>query len=92
MLQFYGLELASGSRSVEVVRAESFDERSAKWLSYGNHNFLRISRILRSLALLGLSRYARAFLKCLEAIYAEHSKIIGETTVGYWRRTITITR
>jgi hypothetical protein len=92
MVQFYGLKLSDVNGGVEVVRAENFDERSANWLSRGNHNFLRVSRILRSLALLGLSRYASAFLQCLDGIYAEHSEIIGHTTVGYWRRAIAIER
>jgi hypothetical protein len=89
MLEFYGLRLSDISGGVEVVRAENFDDRRANWLTRGNHNFLRISRILRSLALLGLSSYAAAFLQSLEGIYAEHSQIIGHTSVGYWRRPIT---
>jgi hypothetical protein len=92
MLRFYGLNLADAGGAVEVARAANFDERRANWLTYGNHNFLRISRILRSLALLALSRYAAAFLQCLEGIYAEHTETIGQTTVGFWRRAIAIGR
>ena len=88
MLQFYGLELAVRD-SVEVVRGPNYDERSGLWLTAGNHNFLRISRMLRSLTLLGCSRYAVAFLACLEGIYAENGRTIGDTTVGYWRRAAT---
>jgi hypothetical protein len=55
----------------------------------GNHNFLRISRMLRSLSLLGLGSYARAFLECLETIYVENPTTVGTTTIGYWRRAIT---
>ena len=86
MLQFYGLELEEHGDNVEVVRADHFDERSRHWLTAGNHNFLRISRILRSLTLLGHHRYALAFLKCLETIYAEEEYTIGTTTMGYWHR------
>jgi hypothetical protein len=57
-------------------------------LTSGNHNFLRISRILRSLSLLGLRTHATALLKCLEGIYAEDPHTIGATTLGYWRRAI----
>jgi len=88
MLQFYGLDLAVRGDSVEVVRGPNYDERSALWLTSGNHNFLRISRILRSLTLLGCSRYATALLECLEGIYAEHARAIGDTTMGYWRRAV----
>lgn len=86
MLQFYGLDLLDGEGGVEVVRSARFDERSGYWLTKGNHNFLRISRIVRSLTLLGCRRYAAAFLECLERIYAEHADTVGGTTIGYWRR------
>ena len=85
MLQFYGLDLLD-REPVQVVRSIGFDGRSADWLTHGNHNFLRISRIVRSLALLGCHRYAAAFLECLETIYAEHPDTVGRTTIGYWRR------
>jgi hypothetical protein len=88
MLQFYGLDVAGADDSVEVVRGANFDERSVVWLTPGNHNFLRISRILRSLSLLGLNGHAAAFLKCLEDIYAGNASIIGTTTVGYWRQAV----
>jgi Opioid growth factor receptor (OGFr) conserved region len=88
MLDFYGLELVVAGSDAEVVRSPAFDDRRALWLTGGNHNFLRISRILRSLRLLGLGRYASAFLKCLEGIYGEEAGIIGDTTMGYWRRAV----
>lgn len=84
MLQFYGLELVG----TKVVRSATFDERSRVWLTPGNHNFLRISRMLRSLSLLGLGKSAAALLTCLEHVYAENARTIGETTVGYWRRAV----
>ena len=88
MLQFYGLELTEGDANVEVVRGANFDERGNLWLTTGNHNFLRISRILRSLSLLGCRTHALAFLKCLEDIYAEEAPTIGTATMGYWRRAV----
>jgi hypothetical protein len=90
MLSFFGLELIdTGGAWVSVGKAQHFDERRQVWLHAGNHNFLRISRILRSLTLLGCSRYATAFLECLEGIYAENAETIGSTTMGYWRRAVT---
>ena len=89
MLDFYGLELVVAGRDEKIVRRPTFNERSAPWLKDANHNFLRISRILRSLTLLGCSRYATAFLECLEGIYAENPQTIGTTTMGYWRRSVT---
>ena len=88
LLQFYGLDLVVQDENVEVVKSANFDERRGQWLTSGNHNFLRISRILRSLSLLGRGSHALALLKCLEGIYAENARIIGHTTVGYWRRAL----
>jgi len=91
MLQFYGLKISARGSDVSVARGGDFDERSRLWLTPGNHNFLRISRMLRSLSLLGLDSYAVAFLECLEGIYAENPMTVGSTTIGYWRRAATAT-
>ena len=88
MLDFYGLALVATGATVTVVRSQHFHGRTAQWLTPGNHNFLRISRILRSLTMLGLGVYATAFLKSLEGIYAETASTIGDTTMGYWRRAV----
>ncbi len=88
MLQFYGLVVWEGRPEIKVTRGARFDERRDVWLTGGNHNFLRISRMLRSLTLLGLGRHATAFLKSLEGIYREDARIIGDTTMGYWRRAV----
>ncbi len=88
MLQFYGLELVDRGANVELTRSEHFSERSGLWLTSGNHNFLRISRMLRSMTLLGQRKHASAFLSCLEGIYADEPRIIGDTTMGYWRRAV----
>ena len=89
MLRFLGLELAEGDAGSASIRtAGHFGERHQVWLRPGNHNFLRISRILRSLTLLGCARHACAFLDCLQDIYAENSGTIGNTTIGYWCRAV----
>jgi hypothetical protein len=88
MLQFYGLVVWEGRPDIKVTRGARFAERRDVWLTRGNHNFLRISRMLRSLTLLGLGRHATAFLKSLEGIYSENAHIIGDTTMGYWRRAV----
>jgi hypothetical protein len=58
------------------------------WISPGDHNYLRITRILTSLRLLGFEEYARAFFAALKAVYAEHADTIGETTFSYWRNAV----
>ncbi len=87
MLHFYGLEYDPASGAVR--RGPDFATRSRNWLSYWNHNYLRITRILLCLMALGLPERARAFFRCLEDIYAEHGDEIGATTLDYWRKAVT---
>lgn len=73
MVEFYGLAGAG-----EPVRRH--------WLTPGNHNYLRLSRILRCLTLCGLDEQAGELFRRLEEIYQREGAVIGETTFGYWRR------
>lgn len=87
MLRFYGIEMRPGPPQT-VGLAANFPERAANWLHPGNHNHLRITRILKSLALLGLTEEASAFLECLETIYAEHPGRISAVSLRFWRAAI----
>jgi Opioid growth factor receptor (OGFr) conserved region len=89
MLRFYGLSLAGTPGARRVERAPDYAGRSEAWL-HRSHNFLRISRILRSLALLGCAEEARAFLVQLEEIYRENAQDIGSDTLRYWRGAIEV--
>jgi hypothetical protein len=42
-----------------------FLERSRNWLRPGNHNHLRLTRIMQSLWILGLRAEAKALQRCL---------------------------
>lgn len=85
MLRFYGLRLAETAAAPEIGFAEDFSARARNWLTPYNHNFLRLSRILRALALLGCGPYAQALLQRLEEIFSAHAAVIGNTTLTYWR-------
>jgi hypothetical protein len=87
MLRFYGMEMQPGPPPVVSLSA-NFGERSGNWLHPGNHNYLRITRILKSLASLGLIAEARALLKCLETVYAEHPGRISAVSLKFWRAAI----
>ena len=88
MMNFYGLEARSGEQ-ITVTRAPNFAAKATVWLSPGNHNHLRITRILRCLSLLGLEAEARAFFECLSEIYEDEQKkplaAISSETILYWR-------
>jgi hypothetical protein len=77
----------SRSRALPILAAEA-----TVWLSPGNHNHLRITRILRCFSLLGLEAEAKAFFDCLSEIYEnEQSRplpAISTETILYWRRAV----
>jgi hypothetical protein len=54
-----------------LERMRRFYEGSSHWLSAGNHNHLRITRILKCLKLLGLDAEADAFFQYLERVYEQ---------------------
>lgn len=85
MLAFYGLQRTGSGETAAIARATNYAGRSREWLDR-SHNFLRISRILRCLALLGCKPEARALLACLEEVVRENSWAVGSETLGYWRR------
>ena len=78
---------AALERSLDTMLAFYFGHESA-WLTPYNHNLLRLTRILKSLTLLGLADRAKELLAKLEELYRAHPAIIGATTLGYWRRAV----
>lgn len=88
ILTFYGFTLLEDP-PVRVIPASSFPERAENWLTPGNHNYLRITRILKSLRLLGLEQEALAFFRCLSALYHRESaggfSPISHENFEYWR-------
>jgi hypothetical protein len=90
MAAFYGFEIVDDGRDVRVRRQVSFEERRRVWLTPGNHNFLRQTRIVKSLATLGHPRLAAAWLDELLAIAGEYASVIGPVTVRYWRDALRI--
>jgi len=87
MLAFYGLALdAADPHAPVIARSSSWAIRHSHWVRPGNHNFLRLTRILTSLRLLGLPQYSRALFECLASIYRDHAGIIGEMTFAFWEQ------
>jgi hypothetical protein len=85
MLDFYGFVLVEREHEARVVRSALFQQRAANWLHPGNHNFLRITRILASLSILGQGALALAFLDALKTVYEEYADLIGERTWTFWK-------
>ena len=83
MLGFYGFQQV-GSK---IERASNYKERIHNWVSYGNHNYLRITRILKCLCTLGLQQYAQAFLSVLDNVFSENHDKIGNSYL-YWKKAV----
>jgi hypothetical protein len=88
MLGFYGLQMREAGSEIQISKAENYPRRSRNWITPSNHNFLRVTRILKSLRLLGLRRPADAFFVCLEQIFRENRAVIGARTFEFWERAI----
>lgn len=82
MLRFYGFEITS-SISCRIRKSSEFQKRKKYWLKKNDHNFLRITRILRSLKICGLEEYAAAFYEELLVLAKEYPDIAGPS-VSYW--------
>lgn len=83
MLDFYGFVLIDDYYNPYIDYAPTYKDKSSNWLSKNNHNYLRITRILKSLTLLGLRKYALAFFRILYEIYGA-TDIISNQTFIYW--------
>ena len=87
MLAFYGLERAPAADGGGIRPGPAFGVRRRVWLQPFNHNFLRLTRILTSLRILGRSADALSLFRCLEALYrGSDGPVIGARTFGFWRR------
>jgi hypothetical protein len=85
MLAFYGLAWHGDRAGIRL--APFFALRAAAWLGRGNHNFLRIARILRSLVLAGEREAAQALLQVLRELHSgPYGRAIGAETLGAWKR------
>ena len=86
MLNFYGLDgSVDDSRTFTVYKGENYEERRLCWQTGRNHNFLRITRILISLKLLGCEEISLAFYKCLMKLVEEDSAGFNFTSLMYWK-------
>ena len=90
MLNFYGFTLDDKGGKVVINKAPDFEEKKTYWLNPYNHNFLRITRILTSLTLLGCKEYAAALLLCLNGLRDKYHHDISENTFNYWNNAVKI--
>lgn len=83
LLNFYGYHLDEDN--FMLVKKTKYSIRLKYWMTPGNHNFLRITRILKFLKLMDMENYALLFFNELQSLYDnEYKNIIGENTYNYW--------
>jgi hypothetical protein len=85
MLTFLGL---AWDENGSIIEGPSFEGRAAEVWATPNHNWLRITRILGSLSLLGLKTEARALFARLEQFYQQKRFPIPERTYWFWRKAV----
>ncbi|KAI0142538.1 opioid growth factor receptor conserved region-domain-containing protein [Hypoxylon sp. NC0597] len=86
MAWFYGFdaEWEDGGLTLEAIEGPVGKFR--RWLRNRNHNHLRISRIIRSLRLLGMPHEAYVFYHTLLETNDIWGKPISATTLQHWKR------
>jgi hypothetical protein len=83
MLAFYGFAIdRPDGPGARIVRSAQWAERSPAWLQPGNHNLLRLTRMIRSLALLGQVDLATALYGALRQ---ECEGRVSGVTIEYWK-------
>ncbi|KAM0795316.1 opioid growth factor receptor conserved region-domain-containing protein [Usnea florida] len=99
MLQFYGFAptlphaenpqpktTTTPPTITAISPGSNFPLASKRWLKRFNHNHLRITRIIRSLRILGLEPQALLFFNALNAVYDNGRSGIGARSMMFWRR------
>jgi hypothetical protein len=90
MLTFYGLRRGTGPDAADRIEIDParFANRAANWLHPGNHNHLRLTRIIDSLHALGLEQDARALQRCLvdDVCEGPGRGRVTSRTIEFWRR------
>ncbi len=85
MLAFYGLVRNNG----EIVKGNNWEERKSNWFTDGTHNNLRITRILKSLTILGLCSEAKKLMNCLDSLrVSEPDCGIDSSAYTFWHEAV----
>lgn len=85
MCDFYGIEY----QGVTIrTNPHTWIYKHHNWLRPKNHNYLRLTRIIKSLMLFGLEQEAVTLEMFLVDLYSKHKDMIGEETLKFWTEAI----
>lgn len=89
---FLGLECTEEAGKPKIVKAAHFNERVRNcWSSMmgGNHNWLRITRVIRCLGRCSMPDEQAALMVCLETIAGDNSVRV-QSSLPHWRKAATL--
>lgn len=87
-LEFLGLSLVNFGGNWIVVKSSTFSSRRVVIWNTFNHNWMRITRILKSLKLLGRDDLANSFFSCLQQLRDREGIAASGDSFGYWQRAV----
>ena len=85
IMGFLGFAMTNDDK---VIEGDNFSNRIPDVWAMPNHNWLRISRILRSMVLLGMERQAQALYERLSAYFTSRKFPIPANTFRYWTEAV----
>lgn len=87
ILSFYGLTIDHNSQegSINITKGPKWSTNSGNWVCRFDHNHLRISRIIRSLRVLGSNKQATALFECLGGL-EEVMEEVSKKSLMFWER------
>ena len=78
-------EDVSSALTMCLERMIYFYESDNQWITIYNHNFKRLTRMLRCLWLAGMKHDYVSLQKALDDVFIENPDIVGERTYLYWK-------
>lgn len=90
MISFYGFcyEINTEEYKSKLTFSQNFKIHSRNWLDKGNHNYLRLTRMISCLKSLGLEKEANQLFDVLRRTYICNTWKIGIVTFGFWEKAI----
>jgi hypothetical protein len=83
MLEFYGFEIIPSTYQIKDNNLFM-----PHWISLGNHNFLRLTRILKAMKIFKFDDLAASLMGVLEKIHKTYPNQISAITFGFWKEAI----
>lgn len=85
-MKFLGLSIVTQSGELQLAKAANFEKRKLMcWEGPQNHNWMRVSRVLRCLQIMGFEEELLALHDCLEMIVDELPGMVDDDIVQIWR-------